>query len=135
MWKRRLGAAFVLVAFWARPLAALPSDMRSLDTAQLLAEAAWRIETLQRLNERLQEQIRVSQEKSVTLEEKLASLQTDWELSEKLRQELAATLTSLRRSLQSCREEATAKARRAMLGGVAAGLAVGALMTLLWSAH
>jgi chromosome segregation ATPase len=124
MWNKRLGAAFVLVAFWARPLAALPSDMRSLDTAQLLADAARRIETLQALNERLQEQIRVSQEKSVTLEEKLASLQTDWELSEKLRQELAATLTSLQRSLQSCREE-TRRARRAMLERCA-GLAVGA---------
>jgi|GEM_PF-1351679 DNA repair exonuclease SbcCD ATPase subunit len=149
MWKRRLGAAFLLVAFCLPRLAALPSDWRSLDTPQLLAEAARRIETLQRLNESLRQQVaeskRKSEELATKLEEslqesearlsaieklqaRLATLQTDWEQSEQLRRELTASLTSLQSSLKSCREEAKAKGRKAMLGGFAAGVAVGVVV-------
>lgn len=135
MWKRRLGCGFLLFLFCLRQLPALPSDWRALDTPQLLAEAARRIETLQGLNEHLQQQIRESQEQSATLEAQLASLQTDWEQSEKLRLELANALTSLQSSLQRCSEEAKAKARRAAIVGFAAGVAVGIVVTALLSAH
>jgi chromosome segregation ATPase len=125
----------MLVAFCLQPSAALPLDWRSLDTPKLLAEAARRIETLQRLNETLRQQIRASLEQSATLEARLATLQTDWEKSEKLRMVLENALMSLQRSLQNCREEAKAKARREMLEGLAAGVAVGVVVRMILSGH
>ncbi len=63
------------------------------------------------------------------LQAALGKLQADWTESERVRQELANALTSLQASLQSCKEEAAEKARRARFYGLVVGVG---MMVIIW---
>lgn len=140
-----------MLLYSLQQLSALPSDWRQLDTPSLLAEAALAIEKLKRLNEELRKEASESREQSEelanrlealqrenearlknieSLQAALGTLQTDWSESEKMRRELENALASLQASLKSCREEAKAKSRKAILRGFLIGASAGLLFGL-----
>lgn len=152
MWKRSLACGLFFLLSSVRQPSVLPSDLRQLDTKELLQEAALAIEHLQALNETLTQQAAASEKQSKELaaqletltneKEKLlkniedlqaalATLQADWTESERMRKALEHTLTSLQASLQSCREEAKKNTRRAGIIGLAVGVGVGMMVGVI----
>jgi len=152
MWKRSLACAIFFLLSSVRQPSALPSDLRQLDTKELLQEAALAIKHLQALNETLTQQAAASEKQSKKLaaqlesltneKEKLlkdiedlqaalATLQADWSESERMRKALEHTLTSLQASLQSCSEEAKKNTRRAGIIGLAVGVGVGIMVGIV----
>ena len=152
MWKRSLACGLFFLLSSVRQPSVLPSDLRQLDTKELLQEAALAIEHLQALNETLTQQAAASEKQSKELaaqletltneKEKLlkniedlqaalATLQADWTESERMRKALEHTLTSLQASLQSCREESKKNTRRAGIVGLAVGVGVGMMIGIV----
>jgi flagellar motility protein MotE (MotC chaperone) len=152
MWKGILiaGCCFWLALSWpsAQPLSQLSTDA-------LLNEAAAAIQTLKQLNEDLQAKAIASARKSETLAQqltalqheremllkdiealqtRLATLQTDWEHSEKTREELVRALQDLKQCLQNSEREAKRKQLKLFLEGMAVGVgmavAMNAILTL-----
>jgi DNA anti-recombination protein RmuC len=152
MWKRSLACAIFFLLSSVQQPSALASDLRQLDTKDLLKEAALAIKHLQALNETLTQQAAASEKQSKRLaaqletltrenekllkdiedlQAALGTLQADWSESERMRKALEHTLTSLQASLQSCREEAKRGIRRAGIIGLAVGVGVGMMVGVI----